>query len=418
MDAKIIRDLIGIMKQESNQPTAYDTAATVNRIEGSTAWVHIPGGIDETPVELSINAKAGDTVRVRVSGGQAWLTGNNSAPPTDDKKANEASIAAEKALIKANEAKESFDGLGQEEIFNRLTNNGQDQGIYRSGNKIYLNFEYAVGQTLKLGGVGNTNGLIELYDSDNVNVGKWDKDGLNIIDLSTPNIERTIEIEPGFIKARYIDSQSSFSESYDLNFNGAGLVFATYDPSDQPVVHGYLDTAGVEYYGTNYVRVFRMHSSEGLRLSASTNSIVMGVDSNTGAFINLSAPSAWREALGINDTALDFSPPAVNAATATDTTIYNTGQLTPGTYIITFTAEFAGNANGNTRIIYLATSPTGSVVSRNARTSVHPAGGNPTRPACTFLTTITANTTFYLRVYQDSGSTLSVTGGMSVLKIH
>ena len=104
MDAKIIRDLIGIMKQEGNQPTAYDTTAKVNRIEGNTAWVHIPGGVDETPVELSVDAKAGDTVRVRVSGGQARLTGNNTAPPTDDTKANAAKTVADRAMVRADNA--------------------------------------------------------------------------------------------------------------------------------------------------------------------------------------------------------------------------------------------------------------------------------------------------------------------------
>ena len=73
------------MKDASKAKTsAYDTTAVVKRIEGNTAWVHIPGGVDETPVRMTINAKVGDSVQVRVSGGSAWLAGNASAPPTDD----------------------------------------------------------------------------------------------------------------------------------------------------------------------------------------------------------------------------------------------------------------------------------------------------------------------------------------------
>lgn len=77
---------------EANKPKTapYDTEAKVVRVEGSTAWVHIPGGVDETPVAMTINASAGDTVRVRVSGGTAWLIGNDTAPPTDDTLAKEA----------------------------------------------------------------------------------------------------------------------------------------------------------------------------------------------------------------------------------------------------------------------------------------------------------------------------------------
>lgn len=70
----------------ANKPKTapYDTEAQVVRVEGSTAWVHIPGGVDETPVAMTINASAGDTVRVRVGNGTAWLVGNDTAPPTDD----------------------------------------------------------------------------------------------------------------------------------------------------------------------------------------------------------------------------------------------------------------------------------------------------------------------------------------------
>lgn len=70
---------------------SYDSSAEVMRIENTTAWVHIPGGVDETPVELNISAKPGDKVKVRVSDGRAYIIGNMTAPPTDDaiaKKAN------------------------------------------------------------------------------------------------------------------------------------------------------------------------------------------------------------------------------------------------------------------------------------------------------------------------------------------
>lgn len=68
----------------------YDTSAVVKRVEGSTAWVHIDQGVEETPVEMTIACKPGDTVKVRLSGGMAYLLGNNTAPPTDDRTALEA----------------------------------------------------------------------------------------------------------------------------------------------------------------------------------------------------------------------------------------------------------------------------------------------------------------------------------------
>lgn len=83
----------------------YDTPATVTRIEGDTAWVHISGGIDETPVLKTIDCKKGDSVQVRVSGGSAWITGNATAPPTDDTTARIARNSADTAVVTADDAK-------------------------------------------------------------------------------------------------------------------------------------------------------------------------------------------------------------------------------------------------------------------------------------------------------------------------
>lgn len=84
---KKLADTINSAPAQKTSP--YDTQAEVRRIEGNVAWVHIPGGVDETPVQLTTNAKKGDVVQVRVSGGRAWLYGNQTSPPTDDTKANE-----------------------------------------------------------------------------------------------------------------------------------------------------------------------------------------------------------------------------------------------------------------------------------------------------------------------------------------
>ena len=102
---RIRKNIIEAMQSANNQGTsAYDSVAEVRRVDGDTAWVHIAGGVDETPVKLTIAAKAGDMVQVRVGGGRAWITGNASAPPTDDYLANIANIIAKAANITANQA--------------------------------------------------------------------------------------------------------------------------------------------------------------------------------------------------------------------------------------------------------------------------------------------------------------------------
>lgn len=92
---------------QNKKAKGYDTQATVTRIEGGTAYVHIPGGVDETPAQMTITAKKGDTVRVRVANGTAWLVGNATAPPTDDATANAAVVVANTATTMAGDAIES-----------------------------------------------------------------------------------------------------------------------------------------------------------------------------------------------------------------------------------------------------------------------------------------------------------------------
>lgn len=87
------------------QPASYDTPAEVRRIENGTVWVHIPGGVDETPVRQTISCSEGDTVQVRVSGGNAWLQGNQTAPPTDDTLAKKADDKAGEAIDSATMAR-------------------------------------------------------------------------------------------------------------------------------------------------------------------------------------------------------------------------------------------------------------------------------------------------------------------------
>lgn len=88
---EFVKEIASTMKQSKTK--AYDTVAKVLRIDEKTAYVHIDGGADETPAQMAINCKTGDTVKIRVSGGKAWITGNITAPPTDDSVAEAAQTA-------------------------------------------------------------------------------------------------------------------------------------------------------------------------------------------------------------------------------------------------------------------------------------------------------------------------------------
>ena len=87
LDNSVVNRISRLFERKSSKTTPYDTQAVVRRVEGRTAWVHIPGGVDETPVRIGVDVKPGDSVMVRVSGGKAWILGNETTPPSNDKKA-------------------------------------------------------------------------------------------------------------------------------------------------------------------------------------------------------------------------------------------------------------------------------------------------------------------------------------------
>ena len=91
--------------------------------------------------------------------------------------------------------------LTQQEIFDRLTDGGLEQGLALESTtnpgpsaagdkKLYLNLDYArfgklvadfiQGGTLKLGGLDNVNGELQILDANNNVIGTWDKDGITV----------------------------------------------------------------------------------------------------------------------------------------------------------------------------------------------------------------------------------------------
>lgn len=142
------------MKQSKTK--AYDTVAKVLRVDEKTAYVHIDGGADETPAQMAINCKTGDTVKIRVSGGKAWLTGNITAPPTDDSVA----IKANKTATKVKKSYENFKDITEENF------SSQEDKIAEAA-KVATNFmKYIEGLGLVVGDMrGNTLGQNALLDA-------------------------------------------------------------------------------------------------------------------------------------------------------------------------------------------------------------------------------------------------------------
>ena len=106
------------------------------------------------------------------------------------------------ATTAANAAISTYDtSLTQQAVFNKLTDNGQTQGIYLSGGKLYINASYIAtgslsatyisGGTLTLGGENDTSGKLVINNANGSKIGSWTKDGIEIktgsIDLGSGN---------------------------------------------------------------------------------------------------------------------------------------------------------------------------------------------------------------------------------------
>lgn len=149
-----VKEIALAMKESKTKP--YDTVAKVLRVDEKTAYVHIDGGADETPAQMAINCKTGDTVKIRVSGGKAWLTGNITAPPTDDSVA----IKANKTATKVKKSYENFKDATEENF------SSQEDKISEAA-KVATNFmKYIEGLGLVVGDMrGNTLGQNALLDA-------------------------------------------------------------------------------------------------------------------------------------------------------------------------------------------------------------------------------------------------------------
>ena len=111
---KAARKIVNAMSAEKRSGTSpYDTQGEVRRVEGHTAYVRFTGGKKETPVRMTISCKPGDIVQIRVANKTAWITGNVSAPPTDDTSARSAMAAAGKAMEAAQKAQGDTDKINE-----------------------------------------------------------------------------------------------------------------------------------------------------------------------------------------------------------------------------------------------------------------------------------------------------------------
>ena len=140
-----VRELFEMLTKKEKSGSDY--TGKVTRVENGIAYVQFDGSdIPDTPVTMSIGAKAGDEVRIRVADGRAWITGNDTAPPAEGSRTDQVETET-KALLSI-----VSDGNGLVSIINQTADKVQIQA-----EKIELNGYTKIDQG-ELGGFTSNKG--------------------------------------------------------------------------------------------------------------------------------------------------------------------------------------------------------------------------------------------------------------------
>lgn len=160
-----------------------------------------------------------------------------------------------------------LDEMTQQEIFDKLTNNGQAQGIYLDSGQLYILFTYAKGGTLTLGGVSNANGILVMKNGSNTEIGRWDKDGLSVaqkISLSTTGSNsHTYKMVLDEGRQMYYDNNTLVASMYTIM--GSGTYPFSLNYKDSFEIAGFNSGQGAISMGYGSVSVLGNFSVNGTK---------------------------------------------------------------------------------------------------------------------------------------------------------
>ena len=321
-----LKDFIEAIKESKPKTSAYDTTATVRRVEGNTAWVHIPGGMDETPVKMTVNAQAGDTVQVRVSGGSAFIVGNATAPPTDDTKAIKVEQKVgivERVVTAVKEVAESTAKIaGNTRQYFWFTSEGTDTGAHITEvpqDEFLADPQNGGGNLLaRSNGIAVRDGTTELatFSANASQIGAANSTNINLTSTSS---QSTMSINAG----------SAYTPVKIVGKSSVGYIHI--DNDEIAIIGGHsstyggvnIDSLGILSYGTNNSR----HAQIDIQAFGINRNVSILLSDMTG--ISLSAGS--NVYMQMNDTTgITFS--------ANDMRVTGQGRLIPQTDSSTWTA--------------------------------------------------------------------------------
>lgn len=133
-------------------------------------------------------------------------------------------------------------------------------------------------------------------------------------------------------------------------------------------------------------------------------------------------PTNTSDISAINTTLTDINsgyagvtPEAGDVPTATWTVAYNYGNVSPGVYLVEYGGQFAANATG-ARTVGINTS-TSSMSNSRWNPTMAAAGSGTTRMSFARILEVTSTAPIVLWAYQSSGSTLSFSPYMRIVRL-
>lgn len=394
--------------------------AKVVRVEGNTAYVHLAGGVDETPVQMTINAEVDDDVLIKRVNGKAWIAGNVTAPPTDDKLAKRADQKASdtyRFTSEVNEKAENAQKIARdgaqyfwflEEAGDVPTGVGTGAHISEIPKEDFLADPTNGGGNLlaRSNGIAVRDGLEEVatFGSDGAQIGRSDdthmvlsNDGLDIVGKNLYGVE-----------VPYLTIRQELLQNISFIYCGHGTTSSkdlTLDADD--FIFRFPRSKSLEINGFSQVvnDPIMITASTGLRI----RNALMVDDDITVKNHNSSIGSTNGNSGTAN----------ISSASSPYSSVALSGKIviSSGTWMLVGNAAFQANSNGvryldwhndSTRLLHTAVTQQAVAVS-----------GVTTRMQTTAIVSVPENREYamYLHCYQTSGSTLSVDYNWQIVRI-
>lgn len=218
--------ILNLLRKETPSPGT-DYTGTVTKVENGTAYVQLAGAdISDTPAKMSVNCQKGDTVRIRVNKGKAWITGNDTAPPTDDAYAKESEIVLSREIKKTNTkvrvvertAGEARRIAGNTDQYFWHVTSGTDTGVHlteKPQEEFLADPENGGGNLLaRSNGIAIRDGLTELAQFSADGISFVDPHGVGVFDESISATSTN-----AYFSETYASEQFGPTESYTITLN-------------------------------------------------------------------------------------------------------------------------------------------------------------------------------------------------------